>query len=207
MSRRAWILAFALATGASAEESRISALVRQLDDDDYRVREAAEEELFTMGPSVAADLERAIPAAGAEGEARLRRILAWVGPDWGVAAEARARVVLEDRFSTGPLRCLPLEGERLEPLRDICRIFILRVPDETARGSHEQVFAVWRDRAVTDWSGEESRQALLAAGLGPEGEPGRSALVAVRDAVAAFLRDEREARRHGLAREREWRRE
>jgi HEAT repeat protein len=71
----------------ASDPDRVAALVRQLDDNDFEVRDKADKELRAMGEPVLPLLRKAAKeAASPEVRKRLSDILAAIGPDGRVAA-------------------------------------------------------------------------------------------------------------------------
>ncbi|HZU35697.1 MAG TPA: HEAT repeat domain-containing protein [Gemmataceae bacterium] len=101
----ALIALFRKYTLTAAERRQISALIRQLNDDDYQVREHASEQLLEFGPSAAPLLRVAVTSPALEVSRRARRCLARLEPLPADVLAAAARL-LADRPPAGAVEAL-----------------------------------------------------------------------------------------------------
>ena len=72
----------------------VTALIRQLDDDSWKVREEATRKLIAMGPSIEQSLRAALKTAAMEAKTRLQNVLEKIGPGETDPVQQRIESVL-----------------------------------------------------------------------------------------------------------------
>lgn len=188
------------AAAAQARDARdaVAGWVRDLEAEEAKTRDAAEEGLKKCGTWVRPELEAVAVSGGPEAKARAQRLLAWLRPGWREEARAEAlRSIGADRMPDArgdaePFAEIPIAGDRLLPFRDGFAYFRASVRDQTVLGHHEVTIVVrrggessmWRDRASSSVSparevflpgnAPETRATLMALFLAIERHPWRS---------------------------------
>ncbi len=180
--------------GAAVERARdardgVAGWILDLEAEEAKKRDAAEEGLKKCGTWGRAELEAVAVSGGPEAKARAQRLLAWIRPGWREEARGEALRLIGEAESFGEI---PIPGDRLLAFRDGFMFFRASVRDQTVLGHHEVTIVVRRGGESGMWRGHaassvapareaflpgdapETRATLLALFLAIERHPWQS---------------------------------